>query len=42
VIFVRWIYLKGGRRVAVWSHRRRRPEADRIWRAIVDEVRRAA
>ena len=42
MIFLRFIYLKGGRRVAVWSLRRKRSRADAVWRKVLDEVRRAA
>jgi hypothetical protein len=41
MIFLRWIYLRGGRRVAVFSRRRRR-KPDGIWRVIQLELRRVA
>lgn len=40
MIFLRWIYFRGGRRVAVFSLRRRR-KPDGVWRAIQQELRRA-
>lgn len=39
MIFLRFIYLKGGRRIPVFSVRRRR-QAE-IWAVVRDEMRRA-